>query len=293
LKNKKILPIASATAGNLIWGLSYLFISKALKHAPSPVLLGHRFLLSALVIGLFFLLTGKRIALKGKDWKSLGLMMLTQITYYIFETWGLQKSNTTISGLVLAVVPIVAMGTGALFLKEIPTRRQALLCTLPVLGVILMTVYGNELGALEPIGVVLLLFACLSSALYKTANRKSATDFDPMERTFFILSCSALIFTFSGLQSVSWNLSQYFQPLASGEYVFALLFLSLLCSVAGNLLVNYAAGKMEVVKLTSFGALSTLCTMVTGVLILNEPINLGLLVGSALILIGIHRLAAK
>ena len=67
------------------------------------------------------------------------------ISYYLFETYGILYTNSTISGLVLAMVPVVTIGTGALFLKEYPTTRQALFCSLPVAGVIIISVAGKSL----------------------------------------------------------------------------------------------------------------------------------------------------
>ena len=293
MKKNAILPVLTAALGNIIWGLSFLFIRTALAYADSNLMLAHRFGIAALVMAGYLLITKKRITWKGKDWFSLFLLMLSQGAYFIFETWGLMYSNTTISGLVLAVVPIAAIVTGALFLKEYPTRQQVLLCLLPVAGVILMTVSGNELGALKPLGVLFLLCACICSALYKTVNRKSAQDFTPFERTFFILLSSAVMFAVSGMNSVKWDISAFFAPLGNVEYTLSVLFLSLLCSIAANMLVNHAAGRMSVLKLSSFGALSTLTTMATGVLILQEPMNLSLLLGAVLILIGIWYLTKK
>lgn len=63
--------------------------------------------------------------------------------------------------------------------------------------------------------------------------------------------------------------------------------LNVFCSVMCNLLVNYAAGKMPVVKLSSLGSLTTLCSMFAGALFLNEPMTHGLLFGAVLILVGI------
>lgn len=293
MKNSKLLPLLAVIAGNIFWGLSFLFISEALKYAPSNVMLAHRFLISTLILAVFLLIRGKKLQLKGKPWGPMFLLMIAQTAYYIFETTGLQHSNTTISGLVLAVVPIVAIVTGAVFLKEIPTMRQVLLCLLPVAGVILMTVYGNELGVLQPLGILLLLGACVSSALYKTANRKCSADFDSWERTFYILLSSTVFFSITGLDSVNYDAAAFFAPLMNLHYLTAILFLGIFCSIIANVLVNYAAGHMEVLKLSSFGALSTLCAMVTGVLILHEPMNLGLGIGAVLIITGIYFLTAK
>ena len=69
--------------------------------------------------------------------------------------------------------------------------------------------------------------------------------------------------------------------------------LSVFCSVVCNLLVNYAAGKMPVVKLSSLGSLTTLCSMFAGALFLNEPLTPGLLWGSVLILEGIRQVTKQ
>ena len=281
--------ILCAALGNIIWGFSFLFIKLGLGAvANSNILLSHRFLLSALIM-LLYLITGKKkFSLKGKNWKPVLLLMLAQVGYYIFETQGIQHTTTTIAGLVLAVVPVVTIGTGALFLKEYPTRRQALFCILPVAGVIIMTVSGQELGVASPLGILFLLITLLMSTLYKTANRKAALEFTPYERTLLVLSASAVFFTLTALNAVDWNLKTYLAPLASGKYLICIFSLSFLCSIAANLLVNYASAKMSVFKVASFGSLSTLCSTVIGVLFLHEPVNVSLLIGAVLILVGIR-----
>jgi drug/metabolite transporter (DMT)-like permease len=55
------------------------------------------------------------------------------------------------------------------------------------------------------------------------------------------------------------------------------------------MLVNYATGKMSVFKVASFGSLSTLCSTVAGVLFLQEPVSIALLLGAVLILVGIRQ----
>ena len=281
--------ILCAALGNIIWGFSFLFIKSGLGAVTdSNLLLSHRFLLSALLMFLY-LITGKeKFTFKNKNWKPVFLLMLAQVGYYIFETQGILYTTTTIAGLVLAVVPVVTIGSGALFLKEYPTRRQALFCILPVAGVIIMTVSGQELGAATPKGILFLLITLLMSTLYKTANRKASVDFTPYERTLLVLTASATFFTIMALNAVNWNIKDYVAPLANGKYLICIFSLSCLCSIGANLLVNYASAKMSVFKVASFGSLSTLCSTVIGVLFLHEPVNVGLLLGAVLILVGIR-----
>jgi len=288
-KSTAVKAVICATLGNLIWGLGFLFTKISLDVAPDPnVMLAHRFTLSTLFMLVPILLGKQKISFKGKKWGPISLLLLLQISYYLFESYGILHTNSTISGLVLAVVPVVTIGTGALFLKEYPSIRQILFCIMPVVGVILITISGKELGVVTPIGVVFLLLTMLSSALYKTVNRKSSAEFSPYERTFMVLAISAIVFNLSGMSAVKWDISTYIAPLSQPRYLLSVLCLSLLSSILANLLVNYALGKMSLFKVSSFGALSTLCSAVAGIVFLKEPFSVSLLVGGILILVGVH-----
>ena len=252
-------------------------------------MLAHRFLIAALFMVVLMLAGRGKLSFKGKNWKPIILMLIMQVVYYFLETYGLLYTNTTISGLVLSVVPVVTIGTGALFLREYPTPRQALFCLMPVAGVILMTVSGKELGVIKPLGLIILLLTLLSSAIYKTINRKAAEEFTTFERSFLVLANAGLVFTLMGMNAVDWNVKTFVEPLLHMEYLVSVLCLGLLCSVAAQLLVNYAAGEMSVFKVSSFGALSTLCSVFAGVVFLKEPMNITLLLGAVLILVGIRQ----
>ena len=158
MKKKAAIAVLYAALGNIIWGFSFLFTKTGLVVAPNPnVMLAHRFILSTLFMGIPLLLGKEKISFKGKNWKPVVMLLLMQSCYFLFETYGILYTNATIAGLVLAVVPVVTIGTGALFLREYPTRRQALFCILPVAGVIIMTVSGKELGVVTPLGIIFLL----------------------------------------------------------------------------------------------------------------------------------------
>ena len=288
-KNTTVIAVLCAALGNIIWGFGFLFTKICLDVAPDPnVMLGHRFTLSILFMMVPILLGKQKISFKGKKWGPISLLLLLQISYYLFESYGILYTNSTISGLVLAVVPVVTIGTGALFLKEYPSKRQILFCIMPVAGVILITVSGKELGVVTPIGVLFLILTMLSSALYKTVNRKASEEFTPYERTFMVLAISAIVFNLSGMSAVNWDMATYVAPLIQPRYLLSVLCLSLLSSILANILVNYALGKMSLFKVSSFGALSTLCSAVAGIVFLKEPFSISLAAGGILILVGVN-----
>lgn len=294
MKDRSKTAIFCAALGNVLWGFSFLLTKVGLSVVPDPnVMLAHRFILSSLVMAVILFTCKGGLSFKNKSWKPIALLLFLQVSYYLLETYGVLYTNSTISGLVLAVVPVVTIATGALFLKEYPTRRQALFCIMPVAGVIIMTVSGKELGVVTPLGIVFLLLTLLASALFKTVNRRAAQEFNPFERTFLVLSVSAVFFSVLGMQSVGWDVKAFAAPLADIKYLACVLSLSLLCSIGANLLVNYATGQMSVFKVASFGSLSTLCSMVAGILFLQEPVSLALLLGAVLILVGIRQVTKQ
>lgn len=305
MKKEMILPIICAVLGNVIWGCSLLFIRVALQYASSEQLLAHRFTLSALLMLIPLMLRKMRFPVKGKSvapfenvrfsfkGKPLGaviLLMAMQLAYFFFETKGILYTNSTFAGMVLAAVPIGSIFTGAIFLKEYPTKRQAFFCLLPIAGIIIMTLSGGELGVISLPGVVCLFLCMCCSAFYKTANRKAADAFSTYERTLLILGISAVAFTAVSLPAFGWDIRSFLAPLGNASYTLPVLFLSLLCSIAANLLVNYSAGKMSVFTLASFGALSTLVSTFLGVVVLDEPVSWMLLTGAAMIVFGVQQI---
>lgn len=79
----------------------------------------------------------------------------------------------------------------------------------------------------------------------------------------------------------------YAAPLGNPEYVFALVILCVFCSIAANLLVNYACGMMSVTRISTFSTIATICSAFGGVIFLGEPITWMTFLGSTIIIIGI------
>lgn len=290
MKKQNSLAILAVTLGNVFWGFSFLFSSIALDVANPSILLSHRFILSTILMLIPVLIGKVNISFKGKHFGPILLLIISELVYFLMETYAIKEINSTISGLVLAVVPVITIGSGALFLKEYPTKKQAIFCFLPVAGVILMIISGKEMGVIKPLGIFLLAMMLVFSTIYKTVNRKASQEFNSYERTLLVLGVSALVFSVTGLGSVDWNVKNFFAPLKETSYLLPMLSLSLLCSIGANLLVNYAVGQMSVFKVSSFGAVSTLCTMVGGILFRKDPYDWALLVGAGLIIVGIWQI---
>lgn len=287
LKNEKILPILAVSAGQTLWGFSYIFSKVAMETAIPDQLLSIRFIIAFAIMNLMILSGKYKISLRGKHIKSLLILGVLEPLYFYCESYGILYTNATFSGVILSVVPVVSIILAAVFLKEYPTKRQVIFCLLPIAGVIIITISGSAMGIISALGVFLLFCTGLTSAAYKIINRKSAEEFTPFERTYFVLLVSSVVFTITSMVQLNWDFSVYIKPVFEPRFIFAVLMLSVFCSVLANMFVNYAAGKLSVAKLSTFGTLTTVWSMFAGVLFLDEPITLMSFVGSILILIGI------
>ena len=288
------MALLAALAGNAIWGFSFLFTRTALKVVDLPaVLLSMRFIIAFLIMTGMLLLGKAQFSLKGKKVLPLLFLGIVEPLCFLLETYGILYTNATVAGVVMAVSPIVSILLAALLLHEIPSRGQLLFCLLPVAGVILITVAGSDLGIVTPLGMILLLGNCFTAGAYRTANRKSAEEFTAFERTYAVVTVSAVAFLTMALIQLKGNVGAYIEPLSDMSYVASLLVLSVFCSVVAYLLVNFGSGLMSVAKMATFGAISTVCSTFAGVVLLKEPVSWLILVGAVLIILGVWQVTRK
>lgn len=290
-KGSMTLALCCGVTGNVIWGASYLFTRIAQQEAPPMVQMSLRFLLAFLLLNLMMLFGWEKIRLRGKNLRPLIVLSCVEPIYFFFESYGIYYSNSTFAGVTLAIVPVIAIGMGVLILKEYPTRKQFLLCFVPIAGVMLVTIAGSGLGAVQPIGVVLVFGACLFAAFYRVYNKDSSAEFTAFERSYFVIGMCMLVFTVAALCMERGDLTPFAAALHSKRFVLSTLVLSVFCSVAANILVNYSASILPMAIFSNLGSLITVCAMFLGIIFLDEPTNAMSLVGSAMVLVGLFLIA--
>lgn len=280
-----------SAAGFTIWGFSLLLTRVGQRYASPMVLLSIRFLLAFALLNIP-LLGREKLRLRGKNLRPLAVLGVLEPLCFVFESYAIYFTNATITGVVSALSPIAAMVLSAVILREYPTRRQALFSLLPVAGVILLTAAGQEVGALSWIGIPFLLGYSVCSGYFKVANR-SAADFSPYERTYALLLSCAAFFTAAALVECRGDLTAYAAPMRQPGLWGVVVLLSVFCSIAANMLVNYGAGRISVTKMSAIGNINTVVSAFAGVVFLHEPFTLVMLLGAVLVLIGVQQVTKQ
>lgn len=289
--DKKIIPYFTALITNIIFGLSFLFTKKALMVSNPISLVSFRFLLAFIVMSLLIVFKVIKVNYKNKPMKWLIVLAIIEpIIYFIFETYGLQRTSSSLGGLMIALIPIVVTILAIYFLNEKPSRKQVLSIILSVSGVVLIILMdGSKNSGNSILGVLFLSVAVFSAAFFNIIARKISKHFTAIEVTYFMMFLGAIFFNIVSVSNhiLNGSLSNYFEPLKSSSFVLSILYLGILSSIVAYFLANFTLSKMEASKSAVFANISTIVSILAGVIFLKENFHLYHTIGSAMILMGV------
>ena len=298
------LATLGALIGNSICGFSCMFSRMALGVTTPFVMLMYRFILAAALLGAIACICARkgerqgmngeihwlRFSLRGRSIAPLlALGMVQPVAYFLCESYGISMTNATFSGVIIALVPIVALAAGALVLREIPSREQVVWSLLSIIGVVIMTLQQSAEGTIRPLGVVMLFGAVLSGVAFNILSRRMSSQFSALERTVVMMAVAAAVFTVLAVYECRGDFAALLAPLASGMFLAAMAYLSVLSSIVAFLFINFASNTLPVAKTTAFCNLTTAISMFAGVVFLHEPFNAAMLLAAAIIILGVWK----
>ena len=281
----------AAIISSILFGLSFLFSKIALAVASPLALVAFRFLLAFTVMSALIMFKVFKVNFKNKPIKELILLCLAEpVVYFIFETYGIRETSSSIAGLMLSIIPIAVTILGVYFLKEIPSLKRIMFIVVSVSGVAIigaMSASNNAETSLR--GIILLLGAVTCAGLFTIISRKASKHFTPIEITYSMMGSGAVFFNVMWISNliIHGEITTYFEPLRNSEFLIPVLYLGILSSIVAYLLINYTLSKIEASNTSVFANISTIVSVVAGVVILKETFHLYDFIGSALILIGV------
>ena len=278
----------AASLGYGIFGLSYLFSKMALNITTPMILLCVRFTITFLVLNLLAVTRIIRIDFKGKSLIGpICLGLLQPVLYFIFENYGLSYTTTSFTGMISSVSPVFTAALGALILREMPNRRQWLCILVSILGVLMVSLRSGG-GQNTWLGCLCLVIAYLSGAGFALLSRKMSKQFSPFELTYIMFTVGFVFFLGGAfVQHGAETLPMIQTALGNSSFIIAVLFLSLASSVCAYMLCNYALARLPVARMTIFNNVSTVVSVVAGVLVMGDPFTLTSVIAFVLILAGV------
>ena len=269
-----------------IWGSSYI-ASKIALEAFSPLLLCLiRFILSS-VFMFVIRLSRKRYIPSKRDLKYMTLSAISGIAvYYALENIAVSMTSASDASLISAVYPVITILIGILFFHLKTNRNEVLGILMGVCGVIILTVTGND-GSGSMAGNALIAFNGCLWACYNYMTQRISDEPDDFTVTYYqtLIGTVCFIPMLVFEKNMRWSVTP--------NALIAVLYLSLICSLAALFLYNYGLRKVSAARAASLMNLMPVAGVVLSVLILHETITLKHLIGGTVIIAGVFLSAQK
>ena len=294
-KKTHTLSLLAALTSAVIFGMSFMFSKLALEVAAPTVLLAFRFTVAVAAMSLVILvnaLVGKlrgrplfAFSLRGKPVYKLVLLGIVQpVAYFIFENYGILYTSSAVAGTIIAAVPVCCILMDVLVLHERVTLKQVLCALGAIGGVALISVGGAMM--VSALGMLFLVLTMLSDTLYYGISHNAAKRFTPFEMTYVMFIVGMVVFIPVGLIYAGGLHSPLITgPMHDGGFWVAVLYLGLLSSVLAYGLLNFANSPLSVSETSLFSNVTTVVSVLAGVVLLKEPFSVWQMLGVAVILV--------
>ena len=301
MQKDKITAYALHICRSLIYGSSFLFTGHLLRSVEVLDVLALRFLLSAAVMTLLSAVGVLKMSLDKEKIKALlPVAFFEPVAYFLFETFGLTGISTSLAGLLGAMSPVVIVILETLVLKERTTLLQKIFLGVAMVGVALIGILSAAPGGQDTVwGILLFLGAPISGGCFVIFSRKgSKRRCTALETTYFCAISGAVVFNAINVirHLCNHSLTTYFQPLADPQNLFGFFFLAVMSSVVATVFQNFALSKVQASSLSGLSGVSTITSVLLGVLVNHEQLHWYHLLGGLCVLIGalgINYLSAK
>lgn len=279
----------AALTACIVFGFSFMASRIAMEHTTPAILLSLRFICALLIMTLLLVFRAGSLRLKGKPLGRFLLLGVCQpVVYFIGESNGILYTNSSFSGIMIALIPVITALLSSVLLREkLQLRKLAwILCSLA--GVILISL-TQEGGAIQGKGVLFLLLADLAAAFFVILSRSLSGQFTPFERTFVIMVMGSLFFTgMAAVQEGRAFLPQFTATVRDPYVMLPVLYLSLFSSVLAFFCQNYSMTWLDATRVAAFTNITPVVSVLAGTLLLHEPFSWIHIPGIALILLGVY-----
>ena len=287
MKNKVTSATLAALLAQVIFGFSFMSTKIALNYASPTTVIADRYIVAFLGLTIVMLIKKVKFVFSKNIWKLILMSIFQPVMYFLFESYGIKLTTSGFSSVMIALIPVVSMVSGIFILREIPSKMQYVFSLLSVLGVVNMAVSGKADGTVTVLGVILLFGAVISSVAYNTTSRKISDEFGVMERTYAMAVIGLIVFLAIALGEnikAPQNIIIHFK---NPSYTMAIFYLGIFSSVIAFLLLNYANTYLPVAKTTAFSNITTVVSVIAGIIFLDEKLSLASLISAVMIIVGV------
>lgn len=267
-------------AMSVIWGIPYLLIKVAVGEMSPAAVAGARTLLAALVLMPLAARQGMlRPALRAWPWVA-GFALLEMAGPWLLLGHAETRVSSGFAGLMIAAVPIVGVLVARLGGDRhalAPVRLVGLATGLT--GVACLVGIDSLAGHLDPLSVVELLLVAVG---YAVAPVLATTRLAHVPS----LGVIAVAVTLVAVLYLPWTVAELAGELPSPQVLGSVAVLGLVCTALAFVLFFRLIAAAGPVRATVITFVNPAVALTLGILILGEPMTLGIALGFPLVLLG-------
>ena len=268
---QQVKTYSAAVLAILFWGLSFIWSGRLVAQGiPVEYFLPIRIFFAACILLVINIICGMPMKIRRKDMFTFFLLAACEPFIYFFcETYGIQFTGSpTISSLVIASTPVLAIVAGVVFFREHITWQHLVGMVICLAGLVMVTRASRGESRLFYFGLAVLVLAVVAEVAYASLTKALSDGYKPtviVMYQFFIGSVFFLpLFLTRGMEHYDpdvYNAWTFWEPV---------LCLAILCSTIAFVLWAYAIGKLGVAKSSIFQALNPVVTALAGFILGDE-----------------------
>lgn len=281
--NKKIVGHILALITIIVWGSTFISTKMLLSEFTPVQIMLCRFAIAYVVL---WLIRPKIDKTELKDELLFLLMGIFGCTvYFMTENTALKYTLASNVSIIVASAPIITAILAHFFIKgERLNKNIGLGFAVAFAGVIMVVFNGQFVLKLNPAGDALSLGAAVSWAIYSVILRTCVDKYNSVMLTRKLMFYGFITaFPIALVQGERMPFEAFRNP----EMLFCILFLGVVGSGICYVLWNIAISRLGVVTTNNYIYINPFVTLVTGGIILKEPITVMGVVGAVLIISGV------
>lgn len=271
---------------SFLWGSSYLFIKIGVDAGLQPfTLVSLRLLLGLALLAVVVRVAREPLPREARTFGHLAVMGLFSVALpFGLITWAEQSVDSSLAAVLTGAVPLFVIPFAALLLPaERITVNGLLGIGIGLAGVAIVVGFDPaELVANELIAELALVGAAASYAIGGVYARRNVHGLRPMIPALFQVAFALVIMSIPALL-----IERPWERGLAPEALFAVVWLGLLGSGGAFLIFFRLLGRWGATRTSLVAYLLPIWGIVLGALVLQEPIDVRLIVGTALVIGGI------
>jgi drug/metabolite transporter (DMT)-like permease len=266
------------------WGLPYLFIRLAVPYFSTPSVIFSRVVIGALVlIPIAVYRKSLMPALKAWPW-ILAYAALEMIGPWFLITESERVINSGLAGLLVATVPFFGLIIGYFYLGDKSLAHKNTLTGLVIgfTGVLLLVGIDAFNGSISLLHVSMVILAALGYSIAPVVARLKMPNVSGVAINGLAMFVVALVYAVPALS----NLPKEFAANPPVEAWSALLGLGIFCTSLAFVAFFRLLAEIDVARASLVTYMNMAVAVFLGVILLGEPITIGILIGFPMVLIG-------